>query len=1695
MGVILADSADAATFLSNLNQPTADSNSAFRLGKTGNTDTESIATRFTTGSHLRGFVLREVKVSISASISSGNALVSIYSANPGDNSLGNKLYDLNGSVTSPGTRTFSVPSGAVLARNTNYYVHIQAGSGSGVFEVEITHSTGVDSAQAGWSIGGSSDYILNNGNTFRIPGGLKIQLVGVDRSSNFRLTGKPSIEGTVQFGETLTVDTSGIGDHDGVIEESFSYQWVRVDAGAETNISGATSSAYTVGSDDVGKRLKVKVSFIDGHAYRESVVSDVSGVVRDNFGNAPSEGKPVINGSFQFGQTLTVDTSGISDEDGLPDSFSYQWVRVDGGSETDISGATSTTYPIVEDDLGGRLKVEVSFTDDAGFSEGPLVSDLGFVPIPVLVSNINSPTSSGGHTLSGGVFVAQGFTTGNHSNGYDVSRIMVKITEASTREPVVSIYSSNDKKLGTKLYDFNGSVNATGNRFFTASVDVILSPDTSYFVRISGRGGGSFKVARGRGSTNGPDSGSLSDWSLLPFVFLDSGNPNPESLLRFSVLGLPRSSPLPDVNHVPVFSGSANFSVNENNKTVGTVVASDSDSQDNVTGYRVSGGADSSRFSIADDGVLSFKSTPNYENPSDSGKNNEYVVEVTAGSGSSGRERFASRTFTVRVVNVVESPSAPDAPGLTSLNSTSLLVSWSAPSNTGPSIVDYDVGYGLNSGGPFADWPHSGAGRRAVITGLSAGTLYYVRVRAGNAEGNGSWSRTSAFVTDPADAVLPVNRSVLVSNINQRLGSGGWTIDGNNYVAQEFTTGNYSNGYTVSRIVVNIHTASSTRVPLVSIYSSEGGRPGVKLYEFNGSVTATGNRDFTVPAGVTLGSDTNYFVHIAGRGNGSFKVQRGYHLESAGGFDSGSFPGWSISSYKIVSGSSPSLTLLLRFSVWGAERSGPVPDVNQPPVFSSSSSFSVSENGVGVGTVVADDSDVDDGVTGYRVSGGVDASLFDLTSAGVLSFVSAPNYESPRDNGTDNVYALEVEVTSGTGSRVKTAVQTITVTVVDVDEAPSAPGSPVLSSPSSTSLLVSWSAPSNTGPSIIDYDVGYGLNSGGPFTDWPHSDASRSATLTGLNASTLYYVRVLARNAEGNSSWSETSSFTTGSAVTNSDPVFSSSSSFSVNENVRNVGTVVASDSDSPDSVTGYSISGGDDRARFSITGGGVLSFVSVPDFEVPVDVGGNNVYDLVVTVTSGTGSRVRTATQSISVTVVDVVEGGSNSDPVFSSSSSFSVNENIRVVGVVVASDPDSQDGVSGYSVSGGVDRARFSIMSGGVLSFVSVPDFEVPVDVGGNNVYDLVVTVTSGTGSRVRTATQTIIVTVVDVVEGGSNSDPVFSSSSSFSVNENVRNVGTVVASDSDSQDGVSGYSVSGGVDRARFSITNAGVLTFVSAPDFESPADSGGNNVYDLVVTVTSGTGGRVRTATQTIIVTVVDVDEGGSNSDPVFSSSSSFSVNENVRNVGTVVASDSDSQDGVSGYSVSGGVDRARFSITTGGVLTFRSAPDYEAPADSGGNNVYNIVVTATSGTSGRVRTATQSISVTVVDVVEGGSNSPPVFSSGSSFSVNENVRGVGVVVASDSDTQDSVTGYRVSGGADRARFSITTGGVLTFVSAPDYESPADSGGNNVYNLVVTATSGTGGRVRTATQSISVTVVDVGEGPVIPPKDVVLVYNCG
>ena len=86
--------------------------------------------------------------------------------------------------------------------------------------------------------------------------------------------------------------------------------------------------------------------------------------------NTAAMGAPTITGTAQVGKTLTAVTTGITDADGLTSAtYTYQWIRVDGTDEEDISGENSSTYTLVDADLGKTIKVKVSFTDDASNAE------------------------------------------------------------------------------------------------------------------------------------------------------------------------------------------------------------------------------------------------------------------------------------------------------------------------------------------------------------------------------------------------------------------------------------------------------------------------------------------------------------------------------------------------------------------------------------------------------------------------------------------------------------------------------------------------------------------------------------------------------------------------------------------------------------------------------------------------------------------------------------------------------------------------------------------------------------------------------------------------------------------------------------------------------------------------------------------------------------------------------------------------------------------------------------------------------------------------------------------------------------------------------------------------------------------------------------------------------------------------------
>ena len=184
----------------------------------------------------------------------------------------------------------------------------------------------------------------------KLSGGLLLVVPG----PNTPATGSPTITGTARVGETLTVDTTGISDDDGLDNATFAYQWLADDAG----INGATASTYTLADDDAGKVLKVRVSFTDDAGNGEELTSAATGagaaaVVRPPLTASAHDVPSSHDGSSTFTFELRFS------EEPKPD-FSYTTVRdhaftVTGGSVTYVRRL----------DRPGNIRWEITVTPDS----------------------------------------------------------------------------------------------------------------------------------------------------------------------------------------------------------------------------------------------------------------------------------------------------------------------------------------------------------------------------------------------------------------------------------------------------------------------------------------------------------------------------------------------------------------------------------------------------------------------------------------------------------------------------------------------------------------------------------------------------------------------------------------------------------------------------------------------------------------------------------------------------------------------------------------------------------------------------------------------------------------------------------------------------------------------------------------------------------------------------------------------------------------------------------------------------------------------------------------------------------------------------------------------------------------------------------------------------------------------------------
>ena len=218
----------------------------------------------------------------------------------------------------------------------------------------------------------------------------------VEARANTPATGVPTISGTAQIGETLTADASGIADADGLTSVAYQYQWLAEGA----NIAGATAGIHTLTDSEEGNTIQVKVSFSDDAGNQEELTSAATAAV-DARPNSQATGVPTISGAAQVGETLTVDISGIADQDGLNNvTYSYQWVADD----KDIEGATGSTYKVADEDQGKALKVKVTFTDDEGNEE-----ELASAATATVAGKSNSP-ATGQPSISGTAQVGETLT-------------------------------------------------------------------------------------------------------------------------------------------------------------------------------------------------------------------------------------------------------------------------------------------------------------------------------------------------------------------------------------------------------------------------------------------------------------------------------------------------------------------------------------------------------------------------------------------------------------------------------------------------------------------------------------------------------------------------------------------------------------------------------------------------------------------------------------------------------------------------------------------------------------------------------------------------------------------------------------------------------------------------------------------------------------------------------------------------------------------------------------------------------------------------------------------------------------------------------------------------------------------------------------------------------------------------------------
>ena len=1153
-----------------------------------------------------------------------------------------------------------------------------------------------------------------------------------------------------------------------------------------------------------------------------------------------------------------------------------------------------------------------------------------------------------------------------------------------------------------------------------------------------------------------------------------------------------------NVDELPTITGDQSPSFPENSlRPVATYRATDPE-QDIVT-WSVSG-TDRDDFEISDAGVLTFVNIPDFENPTDSDEDNEYLVTVEARD-----EGFNTGTLDV-TVTVTNSAGAEEptitttsAPASYRENGTGVVHTFRARDPQGRPVSWTVTGtdshaFEISSGGvltfrnpPDFERPADDNGDNVyeltvVVTddqGLTDSFDFTVTVT------NHHENQEPAITTRPGSGLTyqklnyQENRTSTVHTYSARnYGSGSiiWSLSGTddgsfdisglgaltfksapNHEAPGDSGGD--NDYGIAVVASNSGGYSDRLNVVITVTDVNEGPEIARTGSAPGSVpenhdplqmlaryTATDPEGVTVSRWRTSGTDGGDFV-INEQGELRFRNTPDYERPADSNRDNSYVFAVQVSDGRNYGSFDETVT---------------VTPVNEPPVITTTS---------GSATELRQEENRTSRLYTYRATdperstvtwsvGGTDARFFTMDEQGQFSFMedSPPNFEQPGDSGGDNVYEVTIQATDDGSNTVSLPV---TVTVIDVNEPPEITGQQTLSfaeNQATDLVLATYSAtdPEDTTTVITRWSLSgtdggdFTINDQGELRFRTVPDHERPADSGGDN---VYSFSIRASDGRNYGYLPVTVTITD----VNEPPTITSSSrtDFTVRENgTAAIHTFRATD---PEQVEiAWSLSG-DDGGLFAIYDGNV-TFKNFADFEEPGDSGGDNVYD--VTIQARDDIR-NTATLPITVTVTDVDE-----PPEITGQQNLSFAENHateRVLASYRATDPEDPSALITRWSTSGTDGGDFTINEQGELRFRNIPDYERPADSGRDNVYSLSVRASDGSLYGYLPVT----VTVTDVNEPPTITT-VSSSATTLRQDENrTSRLYSYRATDPERR--AITWSV-GGVDRNFFTIDEQGQFSFseTSPPNFEQPSDSGGDNVYDVMIEVRDDIS---NVDSLPVTVTVRDVNEPP---DVTGQQNLSFAENQSTgRVLATYNAVDpEDPSAEITRWSLSG-TDGGDFVINEQGELRFRNVPDYERPADSGRDNVYSFSVRASDGSL----YGYLSVTVTVTDV-----NEPPVITT---------VSGSAMALRQDENRTSRLYSYRATdperrtvtwsvGGVDRNFFTIDEQGQFSFseTSPPNFEQPSDSGGDNVYDVTIEVRDDIS---NVNSLPVTVTVRDVNEPP--------------